>query len=101
MNTVSISGHVQGAAELRVTKDGRQILNFIVGIEGDGEPYVPCGYLLAHGEAVQLHAGERVFIEGRLKAHRVHGLFLAAKQIRVLNASMNEREARPEAAHGA
>jgi hypothetical protein len=96
VNTVSISGHVAGDGELRETRDGRRILNFVVGIEGEGEPYVPVGYILAQGEVPQLHAGDRIFVEGRLKAHRIRGLFLAAKKIRVLNAP-NEKEARPEA----
>jgi hypothetical protein len=85
---------------LRSTKDGRQILNFIVGVEGDGGPYVPCGYLLGRDEVLQIEAGERVFIEGRLKAHRVRGLFLAARKIQVLS-SRNGKELTPEAATGA
>ena len=100
MNSVSISGYVQGAAELRSTRGGQQILNFIVGVEGDGEPYVPCGYLLGRGEVLQIEAGERVFVEGRLKAHRLRGLFLAAKIVRALNVPMNGEETRPEAAIG-
>ena len=101
VNTVSISGYVQGDTELRNISDGRQILNFVVAVEGDGEPYVRCGYLLGRGEVLQIKAGERVFIEGRLKGHRVQGLFLAAKIVRVLNVPMNGEETRPEAANGA
>lgn len=101
MNTCEVSGWIQGEPEVRITKDCRRILNFEIAVDGDHEPYVPIGFIIRGDGTPGLHAGMKVFVHGALMHHRVRGLFLAAKQIRVLNAPMNERDARPEAAHGA
>ena len=98
MNTCTISGWVQGAAELRVCKDGRRILNFEVDVEGPGrEPFCPCAYFLAPGESPTLEAGERVLVVGVLRHHRMRGLFVGASEIIIL---ADDKPRQPRAAAG-
>jgi hypothetical protein len=106
MNTCHVSGWVQGAPELRITKDGRRVLNFEMAIEGPGprEPYAPVAYRLAPRESVELKAGDRVFVTGPLRHHRTRGLFVGATEIMILACDERERDsghaARPSAAEG-
>jgi len=82
MNTVRVSGWVQGEPELRVTKDRRRILNFEIAVDGPGpQPYVPIGYILQPGENLDFKAGAKITVIGPLRHHRSRGLFVAADTI--------------------
>lgn len=96
MNSCRVSGWIQSTPELRITRDSRRIINFQIAVEGPGEPYVPCGYLLGRDEVIELRAGERVSIYGRLKHRPGRWLFLAAETIRAIEES---RASEPEDAH--
>jgi hypothetical protein len=83
MNTARVSGFVQGAPELRITRDGRRILNFEIAVDDPGPhaPYIPIGYILQPGENLDLKAGEKITAIGPLRHHRSRGLFVAAEKI--------------------
>lgn len=92
MNTVSVSGFIQGAPELRVTKDGRRILNFEVAVEGPGrEPFCPIAKFIAPDENLTLEAGERVLVVGALRHHRQRGIFIGADRIYILRREEQQR----------
>jgi hypothetical protein len=98
MNIVNISGWVQGPPEIRVTKDGRRILNFQIAVDGPGEnePYAPIGYILAEGENPGLKPGEKIFAIGPLRHHRTRGLFVAATKIDTLDRPHETQRAGPD-----
>lgn len=77
MNTSTVSGFVQGKPELRVTRDGRRILNFEVAIEGP-EPYAPIAYCLRPDETPTLEAGRCRSKQFASSGHR-HDLNHAAR----------------------
>ena len=82
MNLASISGFVNGAPEIRTTKDGRRILNFEIAVEGPGkQPLVPVAFFLDEKESVNVEPGNRVLVMGVIRHHRVRGLFVGANEI--------------------
>lgn len=84
MNSCAASGFVQGAPELRITRDGRRILNFVIAIAEPEAPYLHVGYLLRPSEEQNITAGMKIAAYGMLKHHCARGLFLAATKIRIL-----------------
>jgi hypothetical protein len=92
MNTCEVSGWIQGAPELRITRDGVRILNFEIAVDGDHEPYVPIGFIIRGDGTPDLHAGMKVFVHGALMHHHTRGLVIAATKIRAI-----ANEIRPEA----
>lgn len=96
MNSCDVSGWIQGAPEVRTTKDGVRILNFEIAVDGDHDPYVQIGFLIRGDDVPDLHAGTKVHIRGALMHHRVRGLFVAASKIHVIDGP-TENKSFPEA----
>jgi hypothetical protein len=103
MNNVKISGRVAGDSELRTVDNGRRLLSFDVSIDGPKgkDPIVHIAYFPREsGDVQKLESGRRVLVEGALRHRFDTRLFIAARIVRLVDAT-NEKDSCPEASHEA